>query len=186
MTRGSVTRTIAAAAMLAAIVACGGSSSPSTPTPTPTPVPAASVTATGAGAIVVHPSLDPRFGYALETPIRITETAGGTADWNFARMSLFAGGVELGRYELGSDVIQAAGYSRIVARSNDVYNVIFRSNQTDFDRVDITLGFGDIRDGRQFTVPIDFGSFSDVNVSLTPLSVPSEGTVRLKVPPAAS
>ena len=185
MTRGSGPRTVVPVALLAVIVACGGSS-PSQPTPTPTPVPAATITATGEGVIVVHPSVDTRFGYALETPIRITETAGGSADWNFARMSVFMGGTELGRFELGADAIRSAGYSRIAARSNDLYTIVFRSNQLEFDRIDITLGFGDVKDGRLFTVPIDFGSFSDVGLSLTPLSVPEDGAVVLRVPPAGS
>jgi hypothetical protein len=171
---------VAAAAALAGIVACGGGGSgPSAPTPTPTPVPTVTITATGEGALVLHPSLDPRLFYALETPIRITETAGGTANWNFARISFFMGATEIERYELGANDIAAAGFSRIAARSNDLYAVIFRNNSDTFDRVDITLGFSDLKDGRQFNVMVPFGSFSGVNLSLTPLSVPGRGTVVL-------
>jgi hypothetical protein len=160
-------------------LSCGGSSGPSTPTPAPTPQPAAAITAVGAGTLIIHPSADVRFAFALEAPVRITETAGGTCDWNFARISFFMNEIELGRYELTADDIRAAGFSRIAPRSSDVYNVIFRTNQDTFDRVDITLGFGDIRDGRRFTAAVPPESFSDVAESLTPLSVPGSGTVRL-------
>jgi predicted small lipoprotein YifL len=180
MTQRSAVRVLLAAAALAALAACGGG--PTEPSPPPSPqksTPGATVTATGEGALVLHPSLDARYTFALETPIRIRETAGGAADWNFARISFFLGGKEIERGELGSDVIQRAGYSRIAANSNQLYNVIFRSNSDNFDRVDITLGFGDIKDARQFTLAVPFSSFSDVNLSLTPLSVPSDGTVRL-------
>jgi hypothetical protein len=83
--RGLAVRTSIAAAALGALVACGGDKVMNPPPPTPPPTPAATITAVGAGALVVHPSLDTRFGAALETPIRISETTGGTADWNFAR-----------------------------------------------------------------------------------------------------
>jgi len=147
--------------------------------PTPTPVPSAAITATGAGALIIHPSLHPDLFYALETPVRITESGGGTADWNYARIAFFLGGAEIERYELGANDIRAAGYSRIAARSNEVYTIVFRFNSEDFDRVDITLGFGDIKDGRLFEVAVPFDSFSDVGISLTPLYVPGAGTVRL-------
>jgi hypothetical protein len=164
---------------LTAILDCGGGGGGGpTPVTTLPPVPAATVTATGEGALVLHPSLDTRFSFALETPLRIIETGGGTADWNFARISLFRKGLEIERYELGSDTIRSAGFSRINARSNQLIRVAFRQNSDNFDRVDITLGFGDIKDGRQFTVLVPFGSFSDVTVSPTPLSVPRGGTVR--------
>ena len=166
--------------LLAAVLAgCGGGSSPSAPTPTPTPVPAATIAATGEGALVLHPSLDSRFTFALETPIRITETTGGTASWNFARISFFLSGTEIERNELGATDISNAGYNRIAARNNTLYSVIFRANSGDFDRVDITLGFSDLKDARQFTVDVPFNSFSDVNLSLTPMFVPGRGTVRL-------
>lgn len=119
-------------------------------------MPAATVTATGEGALVLHPSLDTRFTCALETPIRITETAGGTADWNFARISFFRNGAEIERFELGSDAIRNAGFSRLTARSNRLIQVAFRLNSDAFDRVDITLGFGDLKDGRQFTALVRF------------------------------
>jgi hypothetical protein len=63
------------AAAILALVAC--SDSPTAPT-TP-PIPAASVTAAGEGSLVLHPSVDTRFIAALETPVRIRETAGGSA-----------------------------------------------------------------------------------------------------------
>jgi len=180
MAHRSAVRAFLSAAALASLAACGGSDGPTyVPPPTPPPTPAATITATGEGALVLHPSLDSRFAFALETPIRIRETTGGTADWNFARISYFLGGREIERYELGSDVIRTAGYSRIAANNNQLYTAVFRSNSNNFDRVDITLGFGDLKDARQFTVAVPFSSFTAVNVSLTPLSLPSDGTVRL-------
>ncbi len=150
----------------------GGGSAPVAPTPvTLPPVPAASITATGAGSLVLHPSLDRRFAIAMETPIRLMETAGGSADWGFARMQIFNRGVEIERTELTANDIRAAGYGRIAANSNQVYKVIYRFNSDTFDRIDLTLGFSDVKDGRQFTATVPFSSFTDVSVSFTPLSL---------------
>jgi hypothetical protein len=183
MVKGVRARFVVGALLAGVLAACGGSSpSNSTPQPTPTPVPAVTITAIGEGVLTVHPSSDSRFGAALETPIRVTETTGGTASWNFARISFFLSGREIERNELGANDIATAGYSRISARSNTLYRVIFRTNSGDFDRVDITLGFSDLMDGRQFTVAVPFSSFSDVNVSFTPMSVPGAGTVKVGPP----
>jgi hypothetical protein len=176
MTQRTAVSALLTASLLGVLVACGAKDNVVT-VPTPTPPPPATITGTGAGALVLHPSLDGRFAFALETPIRIAETTGGTADWNFARISFLKGGKEIERFEVGSDVIRNAGFSRITANSNKVYSVIFRLNSDDFDRVDITLGFGDLKDARQFTVGVS--GFTDVTASLTPLSVPAEGTIRL-------
>jgi len=164
-------RKIAAIALVLALPACGSSTTP-TPIPTPTPPPPATITTTGAGSLVLHPSLNPTFSVAMETPIRIQETAGGSADWGFARLSLFRNGVEVERIELNANDIRAAGFSRIAASSNTVYKVLFRFNSDDFDRIDITLGFSDVKDGRQFTTAVAGSTFTDVTVSLTPLSLP--------------
>jgi hypothetical protein len=152
-----------------------GSSSPTTPiTPvTQPPAPHAAVTATGVGLLVVHPSADSRFAVALETPIRIQETGGGTADWNFARISLLNHGAEIERGEIGADVIKAAGYSRITARSNAVYTLYFHFNSSNFDQVNITLGFGDVNYGAAFNADVPFNSFSGVDISIIPKFVPS-------------
>ncbi len=177
-------------AVVACMAACGGSDGPGrcpegqtgTPPnciPIAPPTPAAAITAVGSGALVIHPSADTRYSFALEAPIRITETGGGSAVWEFARMSIFRKGAEIERYELGSDVIAKAGYSQIGAKSDKVYTPILRMNSEDFDRVDITLGFGDLKDSRQFTAAVPPESFPDVTVSLTTLAVPPSGTVRL-------
>lgn len=143
----------------------GGSTTPTAATPTPE----AAVTASGAGALVVHPSLDPTYAVALETPVRIQETAGGEADWNYARFTLIKGGREVERGEVGSDVIRRQGYGRIKPRSNEVYTIVFRFNSDDFDSLRITLGLADINTARQFQAEVSPGSFTDVNVSFTPL-----------------
>jgi hypothetical protein len=174
---GGVPALAAFAVLLLASCGGGGGGSPTTPSTAPS-TPAVSITAAGEGNMVIHPSLDSRFAFALETPIRITETAGGTADWNFARIQLLRKGQEVERYELGADVIERAGYKRIAARSNQLYTIAFRFNNEDFDDGAVTLGFSDLKDGRQFTVSAA-DNWADVTISLTPLSVPAEGTVRL-------
>jgi hypothetical protein len=159
--------------------ACGGGGSPTQlPPATPPPTPAATIAATGAGSIVVHPSLDARFVAALETPLRLIESTGGTADWNFARFQLFRGSREIERNEIGSDTIRAAGFGRVGANSNRVVTALFRVNSDDFDRMDITLGFGDLKDARQFTVSVPFTTFTDITLSFTPMIVPPRGELR--------
>jgi hypothetical protein len=164
-------------ACLGALAACGGggSSTSSTPVTTTPPTPAVGITATGQGNLVLHPSLAAAYTYTLETPIRIRETGGGTADWNFARFSVIKGGREIERGEVGSDTIRSAGYSRITASSDKTYNVFFRFNSTDFDDLRVTLGFADLKDARQFTVDV-VDNWGDVTISLTPAAFPA-GTV---------
>jgi hypothetical protein len=164
---------------MVALSACGGGGSPTQlPPPTPPPTPTATISATGAGSIVVHPSLDSRFGAALETPMRLIESAGGTADWNFARFQLYLGNREIERNEIGSDAIRAAGFGRVAASSNRVVTALFRINSDDFDRIDITLGFADLKDARQFTVPVAFSTFTDVTLSFVPMFAPPRGELR--------
>jgi len=159
---------------LSMLAACGGDGGPtggSTPPPPPPAAPAASITAVGGGNLVVHPSIDPVYAIALETPIRIIESAGGSADWNFARLSLFLRGAEIERAEIGAGTIESAGYTRIALNSNQVYRTIFRFNSEDFDRFDITLGFTDHKDGRAFTVSVPVQTFPDVGISFTPMAL---------------
>ncbi|PYQ05557.1 MAG: hypothetical protein DMF82_08195 [Acidobacteria bacterium] len=86
-------------------------------------------------------------------------------------MSFILNGAEIERLELNANDIRARGYGRIAANSNTVYTVVFRFNSDDFDRVDITLGFSDVKDARQFTVAVPFNSFTDINVNFNPLSL---------------
>ena len=166
-------RKVLASVLVLALAGCGGGgSSPTAPAaPAPAPVPSASISATGSGALVVHPSAVAAFAVALETPIRITESAGGSADWGFARMQIFNRGVEVERTELTATDIQRAGSGRVGANSNQVYRVVFRFNTSNFDRIDLTLGFSDVKDARQFTAAVPFNSFTDVQLSVTPASV---------------
>jgi hypothetical protein len=175
-TRGRLNALPCLAVVLAAAVlpGCGGGSGSPTvaSSPTPPPPPAAIVTGTGAGSLVLHPSLDPRFAIAMETPIRLTETAGGSADWGFARMQFFRRGAEVERVELtANDIVKGLGTNRISASSNKVYSLLFRFNSDDFDDIALTLGFSDVKDARQFTVNVNGNTFNDVAVSLTPLSL---------------
>jgi hypothetical protein len=149
----------------------GGSSSPQAPS-TPAVTPATTIEATGAGYLTVHPSAASGFAVAIEVPIRIRETGGGTADFNWARLSLFRNGVEIERKEIGSDTIRAAGFSRIAANQNQTYSLTYRFNSSDFDVFTVSLGFADLKDARQFTAQIPNTSFSGVNLSLTPLANP--------------
>ena len=180
MARRCLTGMAVAVIAVIALGSCGGggSSSPTTPTVTVPPTPAVAITARGEGNLIIHPSIDASFFFALETPIRLTETAGGTADWNFARIQLFRSGVEIERNELGADVIERAGYKKIAARGNQLYTVVFRFNDENFDDAFVTLGFADLKDGRQFTIT-DVTGWTDVGLSFTPLSVPPGGTIRL-------
>ena len=164
-------RSLAVMTMIAGLTACGGGDIGPPPPPTPPPPPAAAITGSGAGSLILHPSIDPRFVIAMETPIRLTETAGGTADWGFARMQIFNRGVEVERTELTATDLRAKGYGRIAASSNQIYNLVLRFNSSDFDRIDITLGFSDVKDARPFTVSVPFNSFADVGLSFTPLSL---------------
>lgn len=165
--------------LLVVLAACGGGSGTNpNPVPTPTPVPTVTITATGEGALVLHPSASATYGFTLETPVRIQETTGGTADWNFARFSVLKGGTEIERGELGSDIIRAAGYSRITARSSTLYTIYFRFNSDTFDTLQVTLGFGDLKDSRQFTV-IVAPNWTGVNLNLTPARRPGGSVGRL-------
>lgn len=164
-------RCLVVATIAVGLPSCGGDTVAPPPPPTPPPPPAAVVTGTGAGSLVLHPSRDARFTFAMATPIRIAETAGGAADWGFARIQFFNRGAEVERTELTATDIRAAGYGRIPANSSQVYNVVFRFNSQDFDRIDITLGFSDVKDARQFSVAVPGSTFTSVDINFDPLSL---------------
>ena len=157
--------------MAIGLAGCGTDTVVNPPTPTPPPTPAAAITAVGGGPLVLHPSRDPRFTFAMETPIRISETAGGSADWGYARMQFFNRGVEVERTELTANGIREAGVGRIAANSNQVHKVVFRFNSDDFDGIDLTLGFSDAKDGRQFSVTVPGNTFTEVLLGLDPMSL---------------
>ncbi len=114
--------------------------------------------------------------YALEVPVRIRETGGGTADWTSARITfLSATGQETGRRELTADDIAAAGFTRIAARQDEAYVLVFQINNTEFDDLALTLRFVDRRDGRIVTVEVQGSTFDGVDISLEPLSRPGPG-----------
>jgi hypothetical protein len=163
----------ALAPLLAGLVSCGGSSPAAPTTPAPTPTPTAAVTATGNGKLVVHPSADSTFKAALETPLRLQETGGGSANWDFARISIIQGGKEIERAELGSDPIRAANAQSIGPKSTTTPTIIFRFNSAKFDDLVLTLGFTDTNSRRQFDVDVPFNSFTGVDINLTPANIPS-------------
>jgi hypothetical protein len=167
-------------ALVTLLSACGGGGGGGDVVlPPPPQIPTATITSAGAGALVIHPSADSRFVFAFEAPVRISETAGGTADWNFARMQMFLGGKEIERFEIGADIINTAGFKKITANQNKVYTIYFRTNQDDFDDIVMTLGFSDLKDGRQFTSTINLNTFSDVTVSFEPVHLPHHKIVRV-------
>lgn len=166
-------------ALALSLAACGGDSGMGPPPPTPTPPPGAAITASGNGAIVIHPSAAAAWFFALEMPVRLQETGGGTADWNYARLTMIQGGVVTEVAEIGSDTIIQGGAGRISAGGDVSYALVFRTNSSDFDDIQLELGFSDVNRGTQFTAAVSFDTFTDVAVSLVPLAVPREGRVEV-------
>jgi len=147
--------------------ACGGNDAAPTPA-----VPAASVSGIGEGSIVLHPSADTRFAVAIELPVRVRENSGGSAVWQFARMSTLLNGVERERNELSRDQIVSAGFGSITANQSQLVRMIFRLNSSTFNGITITLGMADNKDNRNFTVDVPFSTFSNVTESSVPTSFP--------------
>jgi hypothetical protein len=110
---------------------------------------------------------------AVVFPISIRETAGGTATWNFMRVSYLREGREIERAERTASEIAAAGASNVGARANLTYSVTLRSNSEDWDQVTLTLGFSDKKDGREFTTTVPFASFTGVILDFTPAVAPN-------------
>jgi hypothetical protein len=159
------------ALLVAVSVGCGSGggsvSAPSVPVQTFN----AAVSATGNGFLEVHPSILTTWCCSLLTPIRVTETGGGKADWVFARLSLFKNGREIERAERGSDYLSTPpDWTKIEPHSATSFPLFFRLNSTDFDDARITLGFNDRVTARSFTVDVPFSSFSGVRINVTPLS----------------
>jgi hypothetical protein len=173
-------KTLLAVAVLALPACGGGGGSSPTPVTTLPAAPAATLETTGNGLIEVHPSAVRTHSVAVIFPFRIRETAGGTATWNFVRVSYIRRGVEVERAERGADDIRAAGFADITARQDVTVRVTTRTNAPDWDTATITLGFSDKKDGRQFTTNVPFNSFSGVVPNLTPASLPAEGDVRIQ------
>ncbi len=154
---------VAAVVLLTALAACGsgGGSPVAPPPPPPPPIPAVAISAFGEGTLVLHPSLDRRYAVAMETPVRVQETAGGSANWAYARLTFFLRGRSI-------ETAQVAGISPVTARSNRTHTLVFRFNSSDFDGLRFELGMQDHKDGRLFTVfPVI--DYSDVAVSPFPL-----------------
>ena len=177
MTEQRSLKALVALLTLSALVGCGDDS-PSTPTapPPPPPAPSATIQTMGNGNIVIHPSIDPTFCCTTEFPIRIRETSGGTAIWNFFRVSYFLNEVEIERAEQGADAIRSAGYRDIAANSTNDVVVFIRDNATNFDDVEILLGFADTKDGRQIEQMLDMRSFSGILFNPIPAVLPEEGS----------
>jgi hypothetical protein len=161
-----------AAALPLMLGACGGDG-PTKPPP-PAPDPAAVITASGDGFLTVHPSSQ-GFNAALEAPIVITETGGGSADWTSARFTAFRNGQEIARREVTADDLAEAGLTLITARQSEAYVLIFHINTVDFDAWTVTLRFVDRADGRLIPVDVPASTWDGVDISLVPLSRPEPG-----------
>ncbi len=158
-----------------AAAGCGGGGGTTSPTPPPTlpPTPSAVVTGTGNGVITVAPSAFSTWCCALRMPIRVAETAGGRAKWDFARLQLLSAGVEVERAEIGSTVLASPpDVTNIEGNSSLTVALIFRVNAPDFDTLRLTLGMTDKTTGRAFNVDVPFNTFSDVVLSNIPLVAP--------------
>jgi len=163
-----------AAVLLVPLVACNGGSNGTPPT-VPTPDPAAVIGATGNGFLVIHPSAIGA-NFAMEVPLIITETGGGTADWTSARITFFAAdGQEIARRELTADDIADAGLTTIVARQDEAYILVFQINNTEFDDLTLTLRFVDRSNGELIVVDVAGSTFDGVDISLEPLHRPGAG-----------
>jgi len=171
------------APLLVGLTGCGGSdATPVAPPPSSLPPPAppaAAISVTAAGRLVVHPSANPTFAIALETPLKIQETGGGRAVWAYARLSLLKKGKEVERNDFGVTDLRGLGVSDIAANSSHTYDLIFRFNASDFDEVAVTLGFQDANSGRKITIDVPPDSFPGVDLNLTPMSIPSDTVVRI-------
>ncbi len=174
---------VAVAAAVVSLVACGGggSSSPTSPaTPAPTPTPNAAVTASGSGYLVIHPSQYSTWLYTFELPVRIRETSGGKAKWNYARLQLFWRGTQVERAEIGADILAAPPDVTNILPSSDMnIKLYFHLNNTQFDDIRLTLNFTDVNSLRDLTVEVPLSSFTGVNVSPVAASRPVPGVVRL-------
>jgi hypothetical protein len=173
---------LAVVAAVSALVACGGGgSSPTTPaTPAPTPTPNAAVTATGSGYLVVHPSKYSTWLYAIEVPVRIRETGGGKAKWNYARLSLLWSGSEIERAEIGADILTAPpDVSNILPSSDMNIKLYFRLNTRKFNDISLILNFTDVNSLRDLTVQVPLSSFTGVGESPVAVSRPAPGVERL-------
>jgi hypothetical protein len=173
---------VAVMAAVTGLVACGGGSSPTQPpaTPAPTPTPSAAVTVSGSGKLVIHPSKYSTWLYAIEVPVRIRETGGGKAKWNYARLSLLRRGSEIERAEIGADVLTAPpDVSNILPSSDMNIKLYFRLNSVDFDDIHLALSFTDVYSLHESIVDVPFSSFTGVDSSPVAESRPVPGVVRL-------
>ncbi len=158
-----------ATALPLALGACGGDSgTPSAPS-TPAPAPAAAIDAAGNGFLTVHPSSQ-GFNAALEVPVTIRETAGGSADWTSARFTALKSGQEIARREVTADVLAGAGFTRIAPRQDEAYVLVFHINAADFDGWTITLRFVDRMNGSPLTVDVPASTWDGVDISFVPLN----------------
>src|SRR5438874_5353547 len=97
--------------------ACGGGGGGGTTTPSAPTGPSQAnivVTQTAQAQVCISPLAS--FNLRLAIPVRITESAGMAANFNFIRLQLLRGGVEIERQEVGStSIIAGLGSNRLSA-----------------------------------------------------------------------
>jgi hypothetical protein len=139
---------ITVALALAGLAACGGGGGGgSTTAPTaPTGPTQASITVTQTGQAQVCVSPLASFNLRLAIPIRITESAGMGANFNFIRLQLLRGGVEIERQEVGStSIIAGLGSNRLAASGNVSAPLRMDFNSSNFDNFNLLFNFTDDR-----------------------------------------
>ncbi len=136
-----------AALLLVLSLAGCGSDSPTPPTPPTTQgVSAASITVTqtSQGQLCFSPAAG--FSYRLRLPITIRESAGLGANINFARLTLFRGGLEVERREIGSAaIIAGVGTNRLNPSQTQNVIITFDFNNDTFDSSRLEINFSDDR-----------------------------------------
>ena len=112
----------------------------------------------------------------MKYPIRVRETGGGTATWNFFRVTYFKNSRQVERYELTANDIRSAGYSDIVAHSDKIISITARTNvrADDFDDFQLLAGFTDKKDGAVQQKEIRLSGFDGVRVDRTPALLPGK------------
>ncbi len=123
--------------------ACGGGGT-STPTPVGPSQANIVVTQTSQAQVCLSPLAS--FNLRLAIPIRITESAGLGANFNFVRLQLLRGGVEIERQEIGASSITAGlGTNRVAANATINAPLRMDFNTSNFDNFNLLFNFTDDR-----------------------------------------
>jgi len=132
---------------LAGLAACGGGGGGSSTAPTaPTGPSQASIVVTQTGQAQVCVSPLASYNLRLAIPIRVTESAGMGASFNFIRLQLMRGGVEVEREEVGAtSIIAGLGSNRLAASGTIQAPLRIDFNSSNFDNFNLLFNFTDER-----------------------------------------